>query len=174
MSISEQVTKDMVAAMKAREELKLSTLRMMKSALKNKEIDKRAPLDDKEALQVLSTMIKQRKDSIEQFTKGGRQELADKEASEITIIEAYMPKAIGEAEIVAAVRAIIAEMGSPTMKDMGTVMKNTMAKFAGATRRWQSRQRSGEERAGGKVVWVARNRFIQSDKLLSGANGTPT
>ncbi len=132
MSISDQVTKDMIAAMKSREELKLSTLRMMKSALKNKEIDKRAPLDDKEALQVLSTMIKQRKDSIEQFTKGGRQELADKEASEITIIEAYMPKLIGEAEIVAAVRATIAEMGSPTMKDMGTVMKNTMAKLAGA------------------------------------------
>ena len=132
MSISDQVTKDMIAAMKSREELKLSTLRMMKSALKNKEIEKRSSLDDKEALQVLSTMIKQRKYSIEQFTKGGRQELADKEASEITIIEAYMPKAIGEAEIVAAVRATIAEMGSPTMKEMGTVMKNTMAKLAGA------------------------------------------
>ena len=132
MSISDQVTKDMIAAMKSREELKLSTLRMMKSALKNKEIEKRSSLDDKEALQVLSTMIKQRKDSIEQFTKGGRQELADKEASEITIIEAYMPKAIGETEIVAAVRATIAEMGSPTMKEMGTVMKNTMAKLAGA------------------------------------------
>ena len=105
---------------------------MMKSALKNKEIEKRSPLDDKEALQVLSTMIKQRKDSIEQFTKGGRLELADKEASEITIIEAYMPKAVGEAEIVAAVRATIAEMGSPTMKEMGTVMKNTMARLAGA------------------------------------------
>ncbi len=132
MSISDQVTKDMTAAMKSREELKLSTLRMMKSAIKNKEIDKRAPLDDKESLQVLSTMIKQRKDSIEQFTKGGRQELADKEAAEIIIIEAYMPKAIGDEEIVAAVRATIAEMGSPTMKDMGTVMKNAMAKFAGA------------------------------------------
>ena len=132
MSISDQVTKDMIAAMKSREELKLSTLRMMKSALKNKEIEKRSSLDDKEALQVLSTMIKQRKDSIEQFTKGGRQELADKEASEITIIEAYMPKAIGEAEIIAAVRATIAEMGSPTMKEMGAVMKNTMAKLAGA------------------------------------------
>jgi uncharacterized protein len=132
MSISEQITKDMTAAMKAREELKLSTLRMMKSAIKNKEIEKRSALEDKEALQVLNTMIKQRKDSIEQFTKGGRQELADKEAAEITIIEAYMPKAVGDAEIVAAVRATIAEMGSPTMKDMGTVMKNTMAKFAGA------------------------------------------
>jgi uncharacterized protein len=132
MSISEQITKDMTAAMKAREELKLSTLRMMKSAIKNKEIEKRSALEDKEALQVLNTMIKQRKDSIEQFTKGGRQELADKEAAEITIIEAYMPKAVDDAEIVAAVRATIAEMGSPTMKDMGTVMKNTMAKFAGA------------------------------------------
>jgi len=132
MSITEQVQKDMVDAMKARDERRLSTLRMMKSALKNKEIDKRAPLDDKESLQVLSTLIKQRKDSIEQFTKGGRQDLADKEAAEITLIETYMPKAIGEEEIAATVRATIAEMGTPTMKDMGTVMKNAMAKFAGA------------------------------------------
>ena len=132
MSISEQVQKDMVEAMKARDERRLSTLRMVKSALKNKEIDKRAPLDDREAIQVLSTMIKQRKDSVEQFTRGGRQDLADKEAAEITLIETYMPKAIGEEEIVATVRATIAEMGSPTMKDMGTVMKNVMAKFGGA------------------------------------------
>lgn len=132
MSITEQVHKDMVDAMKARDERRLSTLRMMKSALKNKEIDKRAPLEDKEALQVLSTLINQRKDSIEQFNKGGRQDLADKEAAEITLIETYMPKAIGEDEIAATVRATIADMGSPTMKDMGTVMKNVMAKFAGA------------------------------------------
>ena len=132
MPIVDQITKDITAAMKAREEQRLSTLRMVKSALKNKEIDKRAPLDDKEALAVLSTLIKQRKDSIEQFTKGNRPELAEKEAAEITIIEAYMPKAVGEDEIAAAVRATIAEMGSPTMKDMGTVMKNVMAKFAGA------------------------------------------
>jgi len=107
-------------------------LRMVKTALKNKEIDKRAPLDEKEALAVLSTLIKQRKDSIEQFTKGGRQELADKEAAEIVIIESYMPKAAGEEEVVATVRATISEMGSPTMKDMGTVMKTAMAKFAAA------------------------------------------
>lgn len=132
MSIVDQITKDMTQAMKSREELKLSTLRMVKSALKNKEIDKRAPLDDKEALAVMSTMIKQRKDSIEQFTKGGRTELAEKEQAEIGIIESYMPKALGEEEIVAAVRATISEMGSPTMKDMGAVMKNTMAKFGGA------------------------------------------
>ena len=132
MSIVDQVTRDMTQAMKARAEQRLSTLRMMKSALKNKEIDKRAPLDDKEAMAVLNTLIKQRKDSIEAFTKGGRQELADKEASEIVIIEGYLPKSLGEEEIVAAVKATIAEMGSPTMKDMGTVMKNTMAKFGGA------------------------------------------
>ena len=91
-----------------------------------------APLDDKEAQQVLSTLIKQRKESVEQFTKGGRQEMADNEAAEIKIIEAYMPKAAGEDEIVAGVKAVIAEMGSPTMKDMGTVMKNVMARFNGA------------------------------------------
>ena len=129
MSITEQVQKDMVAAMRSRDELRLSTLRMVKSALKNKEIDKRGPLDEKEAQQVLSTLIKQRRDSIEQFQKGGRQELADKEAAEIGIIEAYLPKALGDEEITAAVKAAIAEMGSPTMKDMGTVMKNVMAKL---------------------------------------------
>ncbi len=132
MSITEQIQKDIVSAMKAREEYRLSTLRMVKSALKNKEIDKRAALDEKEELQVLSTLIKQRKDSIEQFTKGNRPELAEKEAAEITLIETYMPKAAGEEEITATVRAVIAEMGSPTMKDMGAVMKNVMAKFAGA------------------------------------------
>jgi len=89
-----------------------------------------APLDEKESQQVLSTLIKQRKDSVEQFTKGGRQEMADKEAAEIVLIESYLPKAAGEAEIVAGVKAAIAEMDSPTMKDMGTVMKTAMAKFA--------------------------------------------
>ena len=132
MTIAEQVQKDMVAAMRSREEPRLSTLRMVKSALKNKEIDKRAPLDERESLAVLGTLIKQRKDSIEQFTKGGRQELADKEAAEIVIIEGYMPKAVSEDEVVQIVRATIAEMGTATMKDMGTVMKNVMAKFAAA------------------------------------------
>jgi hypothetical protein len=132
MTLSEQIQKDMTGAMKARDERRLSTLRMVRTALKNKEIDKRAPLDDKEALAVLSTLIKQRKDSIEQFTKGGRQEMADKEAAEIVVIEAYLPKAASEADIAAGVRATIAEMGSPTMKEMGTVMKNAMAKFAAA------------------------------------------
>jgi uncharacterized protein len=132
MSLTERVQQDMVAAMRAKEELRLSTLRMMKAALQMKRIEKRADLEEKEELQVFSTMIKQRKDSIEQFEKGGRPELAQKEAQEITIIEAYMPKAVGQEEIEAAVRAVIGEMGSPTMKDMGAVMKNVMAKFGSA------------------------------------------
>jgi uncharacterized protein YqeY len=132
MSLSEQVQKDMVDAMRNKQELRLSTLRMVKAALKNKEIDKRTALDEKEELQVFSTLIKQRKDSIEAFEKGNRPELAKKEAEEIAIIEAYMPKAVSEADVTAAVRASITEMGSPTMKDMGTVMRNVMAKFAGA------------------------------------------
>ncbi len=130
MSLTEQIQKDIVAAMKAREEARLSCLRMVKTALKNREVEKMAPLDEKESQQVLATLIKQRKDSVEQFTKGGRQEMADKEAAEIVLIESYLPKAAGEAEIVAGVKAAIAEMGSPTMKDMGTVMKTAMAKFA--------------------------------------------
>jgi uncharacterized protein YqeY len=129
MGISEQIQTDMVAAMRSRDELRLSTLRMVKAAIKNKEVDKRAPLDDKEVQQILSTLIKQRRDSIEAFTKGGRQELADKEAAEIKLIEDYLPKAMGEEQIAEAVKATIAEMGSPTMKDMGAVMKNVMAKL---------------------------------------------
>jgi uncharacterized protein len=130
MSLVDQIQKDIVTAMKARDEARLSTLRMVKSALMNRKIEKMSDLDEKESQQVLGTLIKQRKDSVEQFTKGGRQEMADKEAAEISVIEAYLPKAAGEAEIAAGVKAVVAEMGSPTMKDMGTVMKNAMAKFA--------------------------------------------
>ena len=129
MTISEQIEKDMVDAMRNRDELRLSTLRMVKSALSYKKVEKRAPLDDKETQQILSTLIKQRRDSIEQFTKGGRPELAEKEAAEIKMIEHYLPKAMGEEQIAEAVKATISEMGSPTMKDMGTVMKNVMAKL---------------------------------------------
>ncbi len=132
MSLVEQIQKDITAAMKARAEQRLSTLRMVKTALKNREIEKMAPLDDKESQAVLTTLIKQRKESVEQFTKGGRQEMADKEAAEIVLIETYLPKAAGETEIAAGVKAVIAEMGSPTMKEMGAVMKNVMARFSGA------------------------------------------
>jgi uncharacterized protein len=140
MSMIEQIQRDITSAMKARDERRLSTLRMVKTALKNREIEKMAPLDDKESQQVLSTLIKQRKDSVEQFLKGGRKELADKEAAEITLIETYLPKAATEEEIAAGVRAVIAEMNSPTMKDMGTVMKNAMARFAGAGVRVDGKQ----------------------------------
>jgi uncharacterized protein len=135
MSMIDQIQKDLVAAMKSKDEARLSCLRMVKTALKLRETEKMGPLDDKESQQVLSTLIKQRKESVEQFTKGGRQEMADKEAAEIKVIESYLPKAAGEEEIVAGVRAVIAEMGSPGMKDMGTVMKNVMARFAGASMR---------------------------------------
>jgi len=132
MSLTEQIQKDIVTAMKAQDEPRLSALRMVKSALQLKAVEKMAPLDDKEAQAVLATLIKQRKESVEQFTKGGRQEMADKESAEIVLIESYLPKAAGEADVVAGVKAVIAEMGAPTMKDMGTVMKNVMARFNGA------------------------------------------
>jgi len=151
LTLSERISQDITAAMKAREEHRLSTLRMVKTAIKNKEIDKRGPLDDQEAMAVLNTLIKQRKDSIEQFTKGGRKELADKEAIEITIIEGYLPKAAGEEEIASVVRTTISEMGSPTMKDMGNVMKNAMAKFAAAG-----------TRVDGKVVSETVKRLLSS------------
>src|SRR5947199_10827696 len=130
MPLVDQIQKDIVTAMKAKEQARLSTLRMVKSALQLRQVEKIGPLDDKESQSVLATLIKQRKDSIEQFSKGGRQEMADKEAAEITVIESYLPKAASEADIGAGVKSVIAEMGSPTMKDMGTVMKNVMAKFA--------------------------------------------
>jgi uncharacterized protein len=139
MSLVDQIQKDITAAMKARDETRLSTLRMVKSALMNRKIEKMADLDEKESQQVLSTLIKQRKDSVEQFTKGGRQEMADKESAEIVLIESYLPKAASEEDIAAGVKVVIAEMGSPTMKDMGTVMKNAMTKFASQGMRVEGR-----------------------------------
>ncbi|HSB74373.1 MAG TPA: GatB/YqeY domain-containing protein [Terriglobales bacterium] len=129
MSISEKVQKDMTDAMRARDERRLSALRMVKAALKNREIEKRSQLDDGEEMQVLASLIKQRKDSVEQFTRGGRQELADKEAAEIKLIESYLPQAVPEAEIEGVVRAKVVELGTPTLKDMGAVMKAVMAHF---------------------------------------------
>jgi hypothetical protein len=144
MNLTEKVHQDMVAAMKARDADRLSTLRMMKTALKNKEIDKRAPLTDAEAGQILVTMVKQRRDSIEQFTKGNRPELAAKEAAEIPIIESYMPKAAGESEIREMIAAAIAEMSSggqrPTAKEMGGVMKAVQAKIQAAGLRADGKQ----------------------------------
>jgi uncharacterized protein YqeY len=133
MSLVEQVRKDMVSAMKERAAERLSTLRLMISALKNKEIEQRTEVTDAQALQVLTSMIKQRKDSIEQFTKGNRPELAAKEADEIKVIEEYMPKSAGEDELRALVTATVAELraGGATLgpKDMGSVMKAAQAKI---------------------------------------------
>jgi uncharacterized protein len=144
MSLMEKVQQDMVAAMKSRDTDRLSTLRMMKTALKNKEIDKRSPLTDAEAAQVLVTMVKQRRDSIEQFTKGNRLELAEKEAAEIPIIESYMPKAAGESEIRGMIDAAIAEFSAagnrPTPRDMGSIMKSVQAKIQASGLRADGKQ----------------------------------
>jgi len=131
MALSEQVDKDLVAAMKGRDELRLSTLRMMKSALKLKQVETGKALDDSAAVSVLRTLVKQRHDSAEQFRKGSREALAAKEEAEIKIIETYLPAAATEEEIEAAVRAGIAETGASTPKDIGKVMKAVMAKLEG-------------------------------------------
>jgi len=127
MAISEQIQRDIIVAMKAKDEHKLTTLRMVKSALKNKEIDKREPLTDAEETQILTTLIKQRRESVESFTKGGRPELAEKEQSEIAMIETYLPQAATEQqvrEVVQGAIAHLAEAGTrPTMKEMGAAMK---------------------------------------------------
>jgi uncharacterized protein YqeY len=133
MSLVEKIHEDMVGAMKQRAVDRLSTLRMVKAALKNKEIDQRAPVTDAQALQVLTTLIKQRKESIEQFTKGNRPELAEKEAAEIVVIEEYMPKAAGDEELRQVVTSTVADLraqGAPLgPKDMGSVMKAVQAKI---------------------------------------------
>lgn len=144
MNLTEKVNSDMVTAMKAKDSERLSTLRMMKTALKNREIDKRAPLTDAEGAQILGTMVKQRRDSIEQFTKGNRPELAAKEAAEIAVIESYMPKMASEEELRSMVEAAIAEMSAagsrPTARDMGTVMKAVQAKVQAAGVRADGKQ----------------------------------
>lgn len=132
MALRDKLNDDIKAAMKAREAEKLAALRLLSAAVKQREVDERITLDDTGVVAVIEKMLKQRKDSIEQFTKGGRQELADKEAAEITLIEGYLPKSVSAEEIDAKIKETLAEMGSPTIKDMGAVMKATMAKFAGA------------------------------------------
>ena len=131
MTLTEQIQRDITEAMRSREELRLSALRMMKTALKNREIEKRKPLTDPEAEQVLGTLIKQRHDSAEQFRRGGREELAAKEESEILIIEKYLPPVASEAEMEAAVSEALAETGASSAKQMGLVMKAVTAKLAG-------------------------------------------
>jgi uncharacterized protein YqeY len=133
MALLERIQKDMTDAMRAKDELRLSVLRMMKSALKHKEIEKIRPLDEAEVLQVLNTLVKQRRESVEMFTKGGRKDLADKETLEIAVIESYLPASAGEAEMDAAIAAAIAETGANSPKQMGAVIKAARARLEGKT-----------------------------------------
>jgi uncharacterized protein YqeY len=131
MTVQEKIQTQMTEAMRNKDQLRLSVLRMMKSAIKNKEIEKMKTLDDGEALSVLNTLVKQRKDSIDQFRKGGREELAQKEESEIKVIEEYLPAAASEDDIRKAIEEALHETGTSSIKDMGKVMKATLARLAG-------------------------------------------
>ena len=131
MTLREQIISDMTASMKAQDAPRTSTLRMVKAAMMNRQIEKGAELDDEEMGKLLRSLVKQRRDSVEQYEKGGRQDLADKEKSEIQVIEAYLPQAASAEEIEAAVAAAIAESGANSMKDMGKVMKSVQAALAG-------------------------------------------
>jgi uncharacterized protein len=133
MSLSEQIQKDLVAAMKAKEELRLGTLRMVKAAIQHKEVEKVRKLDEAEAIQLLQTLVKQRKESIEQFTKGGRPELAEKELKELAIIESYLPAGATAAEMDAAIAKAVAETGANSMKQMGAIVKAAKAALEGKT-----------------------------------------
>lgn len=131
MNLKETIVSDLTAAMKAKDAGKLSALRMVKANLMNRKIDKGGELTDEEVTKALQSLVKQRRDSIEQYEKAGRAELAAKEAAEIAVIEVYLPQAASADEIEAAVLAAVAETGASTMKDMGNVMKATMALLAG-------------------------------------------
>lgn len=131
MSISETIQKDIVTAMKAKDELKLSVLRMVKAAFQLKEVDKMRKLDDQESIQLLQTLVKQRKESIDQFSKGGRQDLVDKEKSELAILETYLPAGASPAEMDAAIARAIAETGATSIKQMGAVVKAAKSALEG-------------------------------------------
>jgi len=131
MAFIDELTTAIADAMRSQDQIRLVALRMLKAALVNREIDRGRPLDDGEARQVVGSLVKQRKDSIEQFTKGGRQDLADKEAAEIRVLESYLPPSADPAAVERAVIDAIAETGASSPKDMGRVMKVAMAKLAG-------------------------------------------
>ncbi len=131
MALLDQVQKDMVDAMKAREGARLDALRMIKAALKKHEVDSMKPLDEQTELQILNTLVKQRRESADIFRKGGRPELADREEAELKLIESYMPSAPTDAEIQAAIAAALTETGVTSLKQMGVVMKAAQARLAG-------------------------------------------
>jgi uncharacterized protein YqeY len=131
MLLRDKVNADIVAAMKSKDAGRLSALRMLKAAIMNKGIEKSHDLDDAEALQVVSSLVKQRRDSIEQFARGGRTDLVEKETAEITILEGYLPPAASAADIDAAIAEAIAETGATSVRDIGKVMKALMPRLAG-------------------------------------------
>ena len=131
MTLREKIISDMTASMKAQDAPRTSTLRMVKAAMQNRQIEKGGELDDEEMGKLLRSLLKQRRDSVEQYEKGGRQDLADKEKAEIEVIEAYLPQAASREEIEAAVTAAVTETGASSMKDMGKVMKTVQAALAG-------------------------------------------
>jgi len=133
MALIERIQKDLTDAMLAKDELRLSVLRMMKAALKYKEVEKVRPLEDAEAIQVLQTLVKQRRESVEQFEKGGRKDLADKETKEIGILETYLPAAASESDLNAAIEAAIKETGANSPKAMGAVIKAAKTQLTGKT-----------------------------------------
>jgi uncharacterized protein YqeY len=133
MSIQEKIQSQMSDAMRNKDQLRLSVLRMMKSAVKLREVEKMKPLEENEVIGVLTTLVKQRKDSVEQFRRGGREELAQKEEAEIKIIEEYLPAAASEDDIRRAIEEAVAETGASSMKDMGKVMKAALGRLAGKT-----------------------------------------
>ena len=133
MALAEDVNRAITDAMKAKDAQRLVALRMLKAAMMNREVERRRPLDDSEALQVVAALVKQRRDSIEQFTKGGRQDLVDKETAELAILESYLPPSVDTAELEKAVEDAIASTGATSAKDMGKVMKAVMAALSGKT-----------------------------------------
>jgi len=133
MPLMDQIQRDLVDAMRAKDELRLSVLRMMKAALKHKEIEKIRPLDDAESLQILQTLVKQRRESVEMYVKGGRTDLAEKETKEIAIIENYLPANASAEDIENAITAAISETGADSAKQMGAVIKAARAKLEGKT-----------------------------------------
>jgi uncharacterized protein len=131
MTLTKQIVADLTTAMKAQDAGRTSTLRMVKAAMMNRQIEKGSELDDDEMQKLLRSLVKQRRDSIEQYEKAGRQELVDKEQAEIDVIETYLPQAVSREEIEQVVAAAIAETGATSMKDMGKVMKSAQAALAG-------------------------------------------
>lgn len=154
MALTDKIIADLTTSMKAQDAARTSTLRMVKAAMMNRKIDKGAELDDDDMLKLLRSLVKQRKDSVEQYEKAGRKDLVDKEHAEIVVIESYLPQPATEAEIQQAVSAAIAETGASSMKDMGKVMKATQTALAG-------------KNADGKLV----SEIVKTK--LSAAGGTP-